>query len=88
VAVPRLSGAGDPWTIRVGSRVVVDVGPRQEVVVVTGVNAASTPPTLQATFGKDHAAGFLITNMGNPGPRAWFDPRAHPAVVPYFSVID
>jgi hypothetical protein len=89
VAVPRLGGAsgGHPWHIRAGSRLVVDLGPNQETVTVTGVSARSSPPTFRATFGKAHAGGFLITNAGNPGPRGRFDPRAHPAVVPYFSVI-
>jgi hypothetical protein len=66
---------------------VVDVSPNREEVFVTGVNPRGSPPTFRANFGKGHAAGFLITNMGNPGSRERFDPRADPAVVPYFSVI-
>ena len=76
-----LGGPGAPRPAR-------DVGAKQEVVRVQAVNPANSPPTFQALFTKDHAAGFRITNMGNPGPHKRFDPRTHPAVVPYFSVVE
>jgi hypothetical protein len=90
VAVPQLSGGseGIPWKIQIGSRLVVDVGPKQEVVRVEEVNPSESPPTFLAAFQKEYAAGFLITNMGNPGPQVQFDPHAHPAVVPYFCIVE
>lgn len=89
VAVPQLTGSseGIPWKIQTGSRLVIDVGPKQEVIRVDRVKPAESPPTFQATFAKEHRAGFLITNMGNPGPQERFDPRHVPALVPYFSII-
>jgi hypothetical protein len=90
VAVAQLSGRSEsiPWKIHVGSRLIIDIGAQQEVVRVQAINRADSPRTFQASFKKDHAAGFLITNMGNPGPQSQFDARVHPSVVRYFSVIE
>jgi hypothetical protein len=67
----------------VGSTLVVDEAGDEETVVVTAV----TPGTFTATFTHPHAKGFTVTGRGNPGPWPRFNPAAHPAVVPYFSII-
>jgi hypothetical protein len=73
------------WQIKPNDRLLVDPGPNQEIITVTNV----TNTQITATFQKSHPAGFLITNMGNPGPKpAGFDPRLNRAVVRYFSIID
>jgi hypothetical protein len=88
VSAVRGTSGGYPWQLEVGGSLVVDSGPAQETVVVTAVDPKANPPTFRATFQGRHAAGFPITNRGNPGPRARFEPRTHPAVVPYFSIIN
>jgi len=91
IQVHTLSGKyeGVPWQIGRGSRLVVDVGERQETVEVTAIDAANQRFT--ATFTRPHPVGFAISNavLGNPGPQPRFDPR-HPAFAPvvrYFSII-
>jgi hypothetical protein len=76
---------GRPWRIQPGSVLVIDAGEAtEETVVVTEV----TPTSFAATFRRPHPAGFTITGRGNPGPWPDFNPRAHPDVVPYVTVIE
>lgn len=79
-----------PWTIQVGSQLVIDYGTQsQETVSVTAVGAN----TFTATFRQAHALGASVCVAvlpGNPGPQPRFNPRdpLYAPVVPYFSVIN
>jgi hypothetical protein len=62
-AMSGVDNFGNPWAIQVGSRLLVDTAPNQELVTVTQLLPAAGPPytSFQATgFTKAHAAGFLI----------------------------
>jgi hypothetical protein len=86
---------GIPWHIRPGTKLLIDVGPDQEVVTVPPGPFVMSPATATGSFrvivNRPHADGFLITNtlLGNPGPQPRFDPRSpdFSAVVRYLSVI-
>src|SRR5262249_36167056 len=86
---------GMPWTIRPGTKLILDVGPNQEVVTGEPTGFAFDPATATGSFrivtARPHAAGFLLTNtfLGNPGPQRRFDPRepAFASVVRYLSII-
>jgi hypothetical protein len=69
---PTLSGVYDGifWNIATGSQLVIDEGPDQEIVTVTGVD--TTNNTFTAKFSKLHKPGFVVSNtlLGNPGPQA------------------
>src|SRR5262249_1298189 len=62
-----VAGAGIPFSIRVGSTLVVDVGENQESVQVTAVDARAKPPTVTAVFTKPHAAGAPVSLAETPG---------------------
>jgi hypothetical protein len=102
VAVASLSGTYEdlPWLIQPGASLLVDTGPNQEMVQVSAVSAGPVP-SFTALYQKAHAAGFpIVVGLaaggkaglpgipGNPGPQLRFDPRANPALVRYFSIID
>src|SRR5262249_34873831 len=84
-----------PWTIRAGAKLLLDVGPTQEVVTVEpapfAVDRATATGSFRVVVSRPHADGFLIANtlLGNPGPQPRFDPRgpAFAAIVRYLSVI-
>jgi hypothetical protein len=86
---------GIPWQIRPGTKLLLDVGPEQEVVTVQpgpfALDAVTATGTFRVVVTRPHADGFLITNtlLGNPGPQLRFDPRspACSAVVRYLSII-
>jgi hypothetical protein len=92
-----LSGDYDSirWVIRPGAKLIVGVGPDQEVVTVLPGPFVLDPKTATATFRvqvtREHGHDFLITNtlLGNPGPQERFNPRdpAFSAIVRYLSVI-
>jgi hypothetical protein len=86
---------GIPWVIRPGARLILDVGPNQEVVTVGPGPFAFDPRTGLGAFRviltRPHPDDVLITNtlLGNPGPQPGFNPR-HPsfsAVVKHRSII-
>ncbi|MCI0461853.1 MAG: hypothetical protein L0Z62_33295 [Gemmataceae bacterium] len=87
---------GIPWTIQAGTKLLLDVGPQQEVVTVLHEPFAIDPVTATGSFRvlitRQHAEGFLIANtlLGNPGPQLRFQPRdpVFGAVVRYLSVIE
>ncbi len=85
----------DLWSIQPGTKLILDVGPMQEVVSVESAGFALDRVTATGTFqiavARPHADGFLITNtfLGNPGPQSSFD-RRHPSytgLVRYFNII-
>jgi hypothetical protein len=99
VSVPCSAGTGNyyeemTWGITPTMQLLVDPGPNQEVITVTGTAAGGINGAIQvtATFAQPHRAGFAITNAlpGNPGPQPTFDPRnpAYSGVVRYFSIIE
>jgi hypothetical protein len=71
---------GIPWTIRPGTKLLVDVGPNQECVTVEepsfGFDPATGTGTFRVTVTRAHAEGFLLSNtlLGNPGPQPYFSP--------------
>jgi len=97
--VPVTSGAYEEvrWSFKPNTKLLLDVGPSQEVVTVTNATANS----ITVTCAKPHAAGFAISTApqapagmlalpGNPGPQPRFDVRspAYDGIVRYFSVIE
>ena len=87
---------GVPWAVRPGTKLLIDVGPEQEVVTVEDVpfriDRASATGTFRVRANKPHADGVVLSNtlLGNPGPQPRFDPRdpKFSAVVRYTSVIE
>jgi hypothetical protein len=87
---------GLSWAIRPGTKLILDVGPDQEVVTVQAgpfaVDRGASTGTFQVVVTRPHAEGFLITNTlpGNPGPQPRFSPRdpAFAGIVRYLSIID
>jgi hypothetical protein len=87
---------GIPWDIRPGTRLILDVGPDQEVVTALPgtfvLNPATGIGSFQVVVTRPHTDGLLITNtlLGNPGPQPRFDPRAlaSSGVVRYLSIIE
>jgi hypothetical protein len=86
---------GIPWKIQPGMKLLLDVGPNQEVVTVQRRQFILDPVTATGSFRvvvtKAHASDFLITNtlLGNPGPQPRFNPRdpTYSAIVRYLSII-
>src|SRR5262249_52240937 len=86
---------GIPWTVRAGAKLILGVGPTQEVVTVGpgpfAVDRVAATGSFRVVVGRPHADGFPIANtlLGNPGPQPRFDPRgpAFSAIVRYLSVI-
>src|SRR5262249_20149231 len=82
------------WTIRRGSKLIIDVGPNQEVITVqsVAVGRASASGSFRARVTKQHVGDFPITStfLGNPGPRPRFNPRdpLFSGLVRYLSIID
>ena len=92
VAVDALQGTYEkiPWKIEKGTKLLVDLGPSQEVVTVLRVDPRASPPTFTAVFQEPHPADCVLTLNavpGNPGPQARYDPRWDSAVVRYMSII-
>jgi hypothetical protein len=91
IDVPRINGTyeGMPWSINPGDFLVADTGLNQEVIQVTGLNAA--PAQLTANFKKPHGARFALSNatLGNPGPQPRFDMRnpMYQGIIRYFSIV-
>jgi hypothetical protein len=86
---------GIRWKIEPGAKLILDVGPNQEVVTVLPifvVDSAAATGTFQVVIAKAHARDFLITNtfLGNPGAQPRFNPRdpMFSSIVPYFSIIE
>src|SRR5262249_23956263 len=87
---------GISWKIQPGSKLILDVGPQQEMVTVQPMTFALDPigrtGTFQAVIAKPHAPDFPITNtlLGNPGPQPGLSPREPlgSATVRYLSIIE
>jgi hypothetical protein len=88
---------GCPWQITgstqvsPGTKLVFSPGTsNEETVTVTSVNAGmgGGPPSITATFTRNHAAGARVCIRGNPGPWNRYDHRADPYVVLYYNIID
>lgn len=100
VKIPRnsmLDFEGADWTIRAGDYLLVDPGPNQEIVRVTGTGA----DYVTAAFRASHSANISLIRVsdsqgvpaglpGNPGPQPRFDVRnpMYQGIVRYFSVIE
>ncbi len=85
---------GIPWKVQAGTKLLIDVGPDQELVEVQrplGLDRQAGTGTFRFVAARPHAGEFLLTNtlLGNPGPRPHFNPRdpSSAAVVRYLSVI-
>jgi hypothetical protein len=91
---------GAPWSISVGSQLVVEPGTdNEETVTVTSVSGGNgSPISITANFllqhpnqlfeGNPNLPPYVVIQRGNPGPWTAYDPRKDPQVVPYFALID
>jgi hypothetical protein len=67
VATVQLQNLGYPVNACYdGAELVIDSGLSEEIVTVSGFNAASTPPTITATFALPHAAGVQAVGATFP----------------------
>jgi hypothetical protein len=103
ISVSALNGSfeGLPWSYQVGTRVLLDPGPNQEVAIVVG-GSGGQPPSISVVspnptgFQRPHPATpntpYSISCptpiSGNPGPQPNFNFRQAPWVVRYFSIIN